>query len=295
VLKHDDVVSIFVQRPSRSLDSEGKNTFKTDESISPTILAMEYGVSSKTIRDIWNRNTWHSVTRPYWNEAELAAEGEKIEGVVAAEKRKLGRPKGSKDAVPRLRNLKRRDISASVSNESIASAISTTSSAGMEVDEQACWGEQPPAKRACYGDFQEPSQRSSQADTSCHVECAKRHAAVSAGSLDFLFDFDEASVSCPGLDFPEFNTADVASTSFTAHGPVEVVAVSDVHVEEKSEWQPVESSAAETFEGVAEEDPFSKDWDLARGRFNTAPAACVPVSCFDSGCLCQPSLQISIW
>lgn len=256
VLKHDDVVSIFVQRPSRSLDSEGKNTFRTDESISPTILATEYGVSSKTIRDIWNRNTWHSVTRPYWNEAELAAEGEKIEGVVAAEKRKLGRPKGSKDAIPRMRNLKRRDISASVSNESIASAISTTSSAGMEVDEQACWGEQPPAKRACYGDFQEPSQRSSQADTSCHVECAKRHAAVSAGSLDFLFDFDEASVSCPGLDFPEFNTVDVASTSFTAQGPGEVVAVSGF----RHFGGPCVES--ESFESV-EEDPFSKEWDFS--------------------------------
>mmetsp|Transcript_26986 Transcript_26986/g.71027 ORF Transcript_26986/g.71027 Transcript_26986/m.71027 type:complete len:127 (-) Transcript_26986:20-400(-) len=34
-------------------------------------LAAEYGVTTKTIRDIWNRSTWGKVTRHLWTPAEV--------------------------------------------------------------------------------------------------------------------------------------------------------------------------------------------------------------------------------
>eukprot|EP00961_Rhodomonas_salina_P267726 3617304-Rhodomonas_salina.1 len=145
VLKRSDVAEIFLQRPSRGMDVDGKNTFKVEDAASPTLLGLKYGVSSKTIRDIWNRNTWHSVTRPLWNAAEMAAEGDKINGVVAAEKRKQGRPKGSKDAVKRNRGGGKRTLESSSSCESLASLNGSQSGAAEDF--------QCPAKKICLDDI----------------------------------------------------------------------------------------------------------------------------------------------
>eukprot|EP00961_Rhodomonas_salina_P104777 1410305-Rhodomonas_salina.1 len=111
VLTERDVIEIFLQRPKRALDQNGLNTFTADSAAKPTLLAEQYNVASKTIRDIWNRNTWLRLTRPFWNAEELAAAGEKpadAEGLIPAQTRKRGRPCGTKDAVPRTRSCRKR-------------------------------------------------------------------------------------------------------------------------------------------------------------------------------------------
>mmetsp|Transcript_53973 Transcript_53973/g.110140 ORF Transcript_53973/g.110140 Transcript_53973/m.110140 type:complete len:566 (-) Transcript_53973:157-1854(-) len=110
VLTEKDVIEIFLQRPLRAVDPNGLNTFLADSAAKPILLAQQYNVASKTIRDIWNRNTWVKLTRSYWNAEELAASGfGTAEGVVAAQTRRRGRPSGTKDAVPRTRTCKKKE------------------------------------------------------------------------------------------------------------------------------------------------------------------------------------------
>eukprot|EP00961_Rhodomonas_salina_P265045 3582975-Rhodomonas_salina.2 len=59
-------------------------------------LAQQYKVASKTIRDIWNRVTWIPVTRPYWNDLEVAASTDDSRAVGLM--RRPGRPQGARDA-----------------------------------------------------------------------------------------------------------------------------------------------------------------------------------------------------
>ena len=58
------------------------------------LLAVQYGVSSKAIRDIWTGRSWLNVTYDLWN------------GSDRPERKTLGRPKGSKDSRPRHSKLK---------------------------------------------------------------------------------------------------------------------------------------------------------------------------------------------
>jgi len=81
-----------------------------------SMVAEMYGVSPKTIRDIWNRKTWTQVTRPAWTaeEADMHAQEQALAKLPPAErarlkadfKKKRGRPPGSKDSRPRRRRLK---------------------------------------------------------------------------------------------------------------------------------------------------------------------------------------------
>ena len=49
-------------------------------------LAPRFGVTPKTIRDVWSGRTWVEATRHLWTEAEIAArEGEKVSKRKAAE------------------------------------------------------------------------------------------------------------------------------------------------------------------------------------------------------------------
>mmetsp|Transcript_58674 Transcript_58674/g.155166 ORF Transcript_58674/g.155166 Transcript_58674/m.155166 type:complete len:163 (+) Transcript_58674:96-584(+) len=102
VLTADDAAAIFQMRPS-SDEVKSQNQ-------SASAVARKYGVSPKTIRDIWQARTWSRATfhldssRP------------------APVKRRVGRPKGAKDLQPRqkfgyfargLKNQKRREELAS--------------------------------------------------------------------------------------------------------------------------------------------------------------------------------------
>ena len=86
-------------------------------------VAEQYGVKSKTIRDIWNRATWVKATRSEWNEQEEAmyiasqtnSNSTPLEGDAAqlgtgadkkgssAQKRTRGRPKGSRGLRPHVK------------------------------------------------------------------------------------------------------------------------------------------------------------------------------------------------
>eukprot|EP00291_Cryptomonas_curvata_P014215 CAMPEP_0172179230 /NCGR_PEP_ID=MMETSP1050-20130122/16499_1 /TAXON_ID=233186 /ORGANISM="Cryptomonas curvata, Strain CCAP979/52" /LENGTH=199 /DNA_ID=CAMNT_0012852083 /DNA_START=353 /DNA_END=948 /DNA_ORIENTATION=- len=79
-----------------------------------SLVAELYGVSPKTIRDVWNRKTWTQVTRPMWT-AEEAEHYEREHmppdqraalGHAEPDCKRRGRPPGSKDARPRKRRLK---------------------------------------------------------------------------------------------------------------------------------------------------------------------------------------------
>ena len=79
-LNIDQVIAIFLQRPNKRFSNKLKSTRG---------IALEYGVSSKTVRDIWCARTWHLQTmhldpmRPQRPPA------------------RPGRPRGSKDKAPR--------------------------------------------------------------------------------------------------------------------------------------------------------------------------------------------------
>lgn len=115
ILTAEQAVEIYTKRNLKG------SSHATSSCISNEV-AEQYGVNSKTIRDIWNRATWVKATRPLWTEeeealyvraetnanaaseggparpgAENAASGD---GVV---KRTRGRPKGSRDLRPRVK------------------------------------------------------------------------------------------------------------------------------------------------------------------------------------------------
>eukprot|EP00286_Rhodomonas_abbreviata_P016993 CAMPEP_0181323972 /NCGR_PEP_ID=MMETSP1101-20121128/20088_1 /TAXON_ID=46948 /ORGANISM="Rhodomonas abbreviata, Strain Caron Lab Isolate" /LENGTH=305 /DNA_ID=CAMNT_0023432071 /DNA_START=18 /DNA_END=935 /DNA_ORIENTATION=+ len=97
-LSKGNAVVIYLLRPKRCPDT---GVFLAESGPSPSDLARSYNVASKTIRDIWNRVTWSSATRPYWDESELAVDGNNQQGGPVAQIRKPGRPPGAKDSVPR--------------------------------------------------------------------------------------------------------------------------------------------------------------------------------------------------
>eukprot|EP00960_Hanusia_phi_P033529 750499-Hanusia_phi.AAC.3 len=67
-----------------------------DASISrkSTEVAIKYGTSAKTVRDIWSRRTWTGATEALWTVEEVLEYGKQA-------KRGPGRPMGAKDSRPR--------------------------------------------------------------------------------------------------------------------------------------------------------------------------------------------------
>mmetsp|Transcript_58672 Transcript_58672/g.155161 ORF Transcript_58672/g.155161 Transcript_58672/m.155161 type:complete len:157 (+) Transcript_58672:92-562(+) len=102
VLTADDAAAIFQMRPSSDVVKS--------QNQSASAVARKYGVSSKTIRDIWQARSWSRAT--------LHLDSSRPAPV----KRRVGRPKGAKDLQPRqkfgyfargLKNQKRREELAS--------------------------------------------------------------------------------------------------------------------------------------------------------------------------------------
>ena len=115
ILTAEQAVEIYKKR-SIGANMDSTSSCRSNE------VAEQYGVNSKTIRDIWNRATWVKATRSEWNEQEEAmymasqansnstptegdaaqpgAEADKGSG---AQKRTRGRPKGSRDLRPRVK------------------------------------------------------------------------------------------------------------------------------------------------------------------------------------------------
>uniref|UniRef100_A0A6U6C969 Uncharacterized protein n=1 Tax=Guillardia theta TaxID=55529 RepID=A0A6U6C969_GUITH len=75
----------------RNVDTENK----TAESCE---VANKYGISSKSVRDIWDRRTWARITRQMWTRQEK-------EDYDKTHQRGPGRPSGTKDSKPRKRRI----------------------------------------------------------------------------------------------------------------------------------------------------------------------------------------------
>jgi len=54
----------FKLTPDQAIDIFRQQTTKT--AATAALLAMQYGISPKSIRDIWTKRSWANETRPYW-------------------------------------------------------------------------------------------------------------------------------------------------------------------------------------------------------------------------------------
>ena len=84
ILSCDQARAIFMSKP----------TLSSNRKYHTTKLAKFYGVSPKTIRDIWVGRTWYRAT--YFLDASKPASAERLQ-------KKLGRPRGAKDIKPRAK------------------------------------------------------------------------------------------------------------------------------------------------------------------------------------------------
>ena len=84
ILSCDQARAIFMSKP----------TLSSNRKYHTTKLAKFYGVSPKTIRDIWVGRTWYRAT--YFLDASKPASAERLQ-------KKLGRPRGAKDIKPRTK------------------------------------------------------------------------------------------------------------------------------------------------------------------------------------------------
>ena len=108
ILTAEQAIEIYKARPQGE-SSSATSSFRSND------VAEQYGVNSKTIRDIWNQATWVKATRPHWTDEEeagylasqklhaSAAEESKVQALDAKgalgeqAKRSRGRPKGARD------------------------------------------------------------------------------------------------------------------------------------------------------------------------------------------------------
>eukprot|EP00961_Rhodomonas_salina_P195019 2632963-Rhodomonas_salina.1 len=60
-LTEKSVLEIFALRPRRSLVTGAT----PPNPVKSRMLASQYNVSNKTVRDIWNRNSWSKLTEPF--------------------------------------------------------------------------------------------------------------------------------------------------------------------------------------------------------------------------------------
>jgi hypothetical protein len=91
ILSRDQVINIFRLRKSSCI-ATGSNY----EGVGATIVARFFGVSSKTVRDIWTGRTWYRATQHL--DPSRADALERLQ-------KHPGRPKGSKDRKPRTRKF----------------------------------------------------------------------------------------------------------------------------------------------------------------------------------------------
>jgi len=120
ILTAEQAIEIYKARPQGE-SSSATSSFRSND------VAEQYGVNSKTIRDIWNQATWVKATRPYWTDEEeagylasqklhaSAAEQSKVQALDAKGalgeqvKRSRGRPKGARDSRPRVKRKASRE------------------------------------------------------------------------------------------------------------------------------------------------------------------------------------------
>mmetsp|Transcript_27270 Transcript_27270/g.55701 ORF Transcript_27270/g.55701 Transcript_27270/m.55701 type:complete len:394 (-) Transcript_27270:118-1299(-) len=277
VLSHEDVITIFLKRPDRAVDRDGKNTFQATNSETATQLGLRYKVASKTIRDIWNRNTWVNVSRPFWNDAERVAAGDHVpgadvQGILAAQRRKRGRPRGAKDSVRRVRTCKQPvkteyDIEDVLISEKKVSAISIDSEAKVPVctdapspncttpplvsssHREARVHRPPPLMLMNSGseppvDYEWPSP-SNGGGVDAQAELSQIRFPESSSSLDPPRAFQEDCVPIGVKDFP---LASSAGSSF--NWPV-------------AQWDAFESTPEEEVSAsiAMTDDPFAGDWE----------------------------------
>jgi hypothetical protein len=104
VLSHDQVVNIYKLRNASCSAAASKKR----DGIGATSVARCFGVSSKTVRDIWVGRTWYRATQhldPLRTDAT-----ERLQ-------KRLGRPKGAKDRKPRIGKFLVVDMAESKSQE----------------------------------------------------------------------------------------------------------------------------------------------------------------------------------
>ena len=95
VLSETQVLDIFRLKTSDSTKDEAG--IKSGGAASAKAVAKKFGVSTKTVRDIWKRRTWYRTT--------LHLEPTRSDTFERLGKR-AGRPKGVKDSKPRMRSGK---------------------------------------------------------------------------------------------------------------------------------------------------------------------------------------------
>ena len=101
ILTREQVIEIFEFRPSSVFHRSSSN------------VALKYGVSEKTIRDIWNGRTWHSETQHM--------------DTLRPARTVLppGRPLGRKDSAPRRRNANHSQMLSELIDSANDSVVST--------------------------------------------------------------------------------------------------------------------------------------------------------------------------
>ena len=85
VLTEHQVIEIY----KRKINLEPINSKNIDRFRSASVIAKEFRISEKTVRDIWRGRTWRHATRPLDS------------AILASFRPKIGRPKGARDKKPR--------------------------------------------------------------------------------------------------------------------------------------------------------------------------------------------------
>ena len=117
VLTHHQASTIFEMRGS--VYNEAKCSRVTACTARSVMVSRIFGVSSKTVRDIWNKRTWRHCTQTLWTKVDLdlqhvqytkSLENGAVHSPLSTARptqvatiapRRVGRPRGSKDTKPR--------------------------------------------------------------------------------------------------------------------------------------------------------------------------------------------------
>ncbi len=102
MLKQSDAVKIYELKLTLRLEQQDTSGLKPLSLRGQSVpVSKTFGVSSRVVRDIWNRRTWAFVTKPLWSQ-ELAWKSKKEESEletsvsIKTDEGKLGRSKGSR-------------------------------------------------------------------------------------------------------------------------------------------------------------------------------------------------------
>ncbi|EKX44031.1 hypothetical protein GUITHDRAFT_110135 [Guillardia theta CCMP2712] len=183
ILNADIALKIYSSRNSDSL-------FKTAES---AVIARHFSISSKAVRDIWDRRTWAHVTMPLWTDEERAE-------YESMNKRAPGRPVGAKDSRPRKRRKDRKRSPSPLQEQTSSSPVQSQ----QGVREAAAAAAAAPNAEAAY-DINEQDMRGSlyQYEGFQTIQSARNSVnQVGSGSMEDLADTsvnnfnDNETVSC---------------------------------------------------------------------------------------------------